>query len=35
MAFVNLNDLFDVMEKLRWAFSGQIKCENGSIKVDL
>jgi CRISPR-associated protein Cmr2 len=35
MAFVNLKDLFDVMEKLRWAFSGQIKCENGSIKVDL
>jgi CRISPR-associated protein Cmr2 len=34
LAFVNLKDLFDVMEKLRWAFSGQIKFENGVIKVD-
>ncbi|MEO0260679.1 MAG: type III-B CRISPR-associated protein Cas10/Cmr2, partial [candidate division WOR-3 bacterium] len=35
LAFVNLKDLFDVMQKLRWAFSGQIKFENGEIKVDL
>ncbi|MGB9762946.1 MAG: Cas10/Cmr2 second palm domain-containing protein, partial [Minisyncoccia bacterium] len=34
LALVNLKDLFDVMEKLRWAFSGQIKIENGEIKVD-
>jgi len=34
LAFVNLKDLFDVMEKLRWAFSGHIKFENGEIKVD-
>jgi CRISPR-associated protein Cmr2 len=34
LAFVNLKDLFDVMEKLRWAFSGQIELENGTIKVD-
>jgi len=34
LAFVNLKDLFDVMEKLRWAFSGQIKLENETIKVD-
>lgn len=35
LAFVNLKDLFDVMEKLRWSFSGHIKIENGKIKVDL
>ncbi|MGC9101201.1 MAG: type III-B CRISPR-associated protein Cas10/Cmr2 [Caldisericum sp.] len=35
LAFVNLKDLFDVMEKLRWAFSGQIKFENDNIKVDM
>jgi len=34
LAFVNLKDLFDVMEKLRWAFSGHIKFENGEIKVE-
>jgi len=34
LAFVNLKDLFDVMEKLRWAFSGQIKFKNGEIKVE-
>ena len=35
LAFVNLRDLFDVMEKLRWAFSGNIKIENDQIQVDL
>ncbi len=35
LAFVNLNDLLDVIEKLRWAFSGHIKFENGNIKVNL
>jgi len=35
LAFVNLKDLFDVMEKLRWAFSGQIKIENGIINVNI
>ncbi|WP_460181162.1 type III-B CRISPR-associated protein Cas10/Cmr2 [Thermodesulfovibrio sp. TK110] len=35
LAFVNLKDLLDVMEKLRLAFSGHIKFENGNIKVDL
>ncbi len=35
LAFVNLNDLLDIMEKLRWAFSGHIKFENGNIKTDL
>lgn len=35
LAFVNLKDLFDVMQKLRWAFSGQINIENGEIKIDL
>jgi CRISPR-associated protein Cmr2 len=34
LAFVNLKDLFEVMEKLRWAFSGQIELENETIKVD-
>jgi CRISPR-associated protein Cmr2 len=34
LAFVNLKGLFDVMEKLRWAFSGHIKFENGEIRVD-
>jgi CRISPR-associated protein Cmr2 len=34
LAFVNLKDLFDVMEKLRWAFSGHIKFENREIRVD-
>ncbi len=35
LAFVNLRDLFDIMEKLRWAFSGNIKIENDQIQVDL
>ncbi len=35
LAFVNLNDLLDLIEKLRWAFSGHIKFENGNIKTDL
>ncbi|MCM8808473.1 MAG: type III-B CRISPR-associated protein Cas10/Cmr2, partial [Candidatus Omnitrophica bacterium] len=35
LAFVNLKGLFDVMQKLRWAFSGQIKVENGEIKIDM
>ncbi|MEO0297354.1 MAG: type III-B CRISPR-associated protein Cas10/Cmr2 [candidate division WOR-3 bacterium] len=35
LAFVNLKDLFDVMQKLRWAFSGQIKVENGEIEIDI
>jgi CRISPR-associated protein Cmr2 len=35
LAFVNLRDLFDVMEKLRWAFSGQIKFEDGKIVADV
>lgn len=35
LAFVNLKDLFDVMQKLRWAFSGQINIENGKINVNL
>ncbi|MEO0296962.1 MAG: type III-B CRISPR-associated protein Cas10/Cmr2, partial [candidate division WOR-3 bacterium] len=35
LAFVNLRDLFEVMQKLRWAFSGHIKIENGIIKIDL
>jgi len=35
LAFVNLKDLFDVMEKLRWAFSGHIKIESDRIKVDI
>jgi CRISPR-associated protein Cmr2 len=34
LAFVNLKELFEVMEKLRWAFTGHIKFENGEIKVD-
>ncbi|MEO0271906.1 MAG: type III-B CRISPR-associated protein Cas10/Cmr2 [candidate division WOR-3 bacterium] len=35
LAYVNLKDLFDVMHKLRWAFSGQIKFDGDEIKVDL
>ncbi len=35
LAFVNLNDLLDVMEKLRFAFSGHIKFENENITIDL
>jgi len=35
LAFVNLRDLFDVMEKLRWTFSGHIKIENGTINVEI
>lgn len=35
LAFVNLRDLFDIMEKLRWSFSGRVKVEKGEIKVDL
>ncbi len=34
LALVNVNDLFEVMRKLRAGFSGQIRFENGSIKVD-
>ena len=34
LAFVNLKDLFDVMEKLRWAFSGQIKLDQETIEID-
>ena len=34
LAFVNLHALFDVMIKLRAAFSGHIKCENGKIIPD-
>ena len=33
LAFVNLKDLFEVMRKLRAAFSGLIKIENGVTKV--
>ncbi|MCX7942869.1 MAG: type III-B CRISPR-associated protein Cas10/Cmr2 [Dictyoglomaceae bacterium] len=35
LALVNLKDLFDVMQKLRWSFSGEIKIEKGEIKPDL
>ncbi|MEO0297374.1 MAG: type III-B CRISPR-associated protein Cas10/Cmr2, partial [candidate division WOR-3 bacterium] len=35
LALVNLKDLFEVMQKLRWAFSGHIKIENGIVKIDL
>ena len=35
LAFVNLRDLFEVMEKLRWAFSGQIRFEDGRVVVDI
>jgi len=34
LAFVNLKDLFEVMDKLRWALSGNIKIENGRIIVN-
>ncbi len=34
LALVNVNDLFEVMRKLRAGFSGQIRFEDGSIKVD-
>ncbi|MEO0224007.1 MAG: type III-B CRISPR-associated protein Cas10/Cmr2 [candidate division WOR-3 bacterium] len=34
-AFVNLKDLMDVIEKLRWAFSGHIKVKNNKINVDI
>jgi CRISPR-associated protein Cmr2 len=34
LAFVNLKDLFDVMEKLRWAFSGHIKLDQEKIEID-
>ena len=34
LAFVNLHALFDVMIKLRAAFSGHIKCENDEIIAD-
>ncbi|MDI6861172.1 MAG: type III-B CRISPR-associated protein Cas10/Cmr2 [Caldisericia bacterium] len=33
LAFVNLRDLLDVMEKLRFAFSGETRVEDGQIKV--
>ncbi|MCS7202296.1 MAG: type III-B CRISPR-associated protein Cas10/Cmr2 [Dictyoglomus sp.] len=32
LALVNIKDLFDVMQKLRWSFSGEIKIEEGEIK---
>lgn len=35
LAFVNLSNLLEVMQKLRFAFSGQVKIENGEIKIDL
>ncbi|MCM8814444.1 MAG: type III-B CRISPR-associated protein Cas10/Cmr2 [Candidatus Omnitrophica bacterium] len=35
LAFVNLKDLIDVMKKLRFAFSGEVKFENGEVKVDI
>lgn len=34
LAFVNLKDIFDVMEKLRWAFSGHIKLDQEKIEID-
>ncbi|QSZ27584.1 type III-B CRISPR-associated protein Cas10/Cmr2 [Aceticella autotrophica] len=34
LAFVNTEDLFDVLIKLRAAFSGNIRIENNKIKVD-
>lgn len=34
LALVNLKDLFSIMQKLRAAFSGSIKIENGLVKVD-
>lgn len=34
LAFVNINDLFEVMRKLRASFSGHIKIEDGRTKVD-
>lgn len=35
LAFVNLKDLFDVMHKLRWGFSGYITIDDdGNIQVD-
>ncbi len=33
LAFVNLKDIFDVMEKLRWAFSGHIKLDQEKIEI--
>lgn len=36
LAFVNLKDLLDVMYKLRWAFSGNVRFDiNGNIQVEL
>lgn len=35
LAFVNLSNLLDVIQKLRFTFSGQVKIENGEIKVDV
>uniref|UniRef100_A0A7V3ZH64 Type III-B CRISPR-associated protein Cas10/Cmr2 n=1 Tax=Dictyoglomus thermophilum TaxID=14 RepID=A0A7V3ZH64_DICTH len=39
LALVNLKDLFNIMEKLRWSFSGQVKFENignkDEIKIDI
>jgi CRISPR-associated protein Cmr2 len=34
LAFVSVYDLFEVMRKLRAAFSGHVRFENGNIKVD-
>lgn len=34
LAFVNLEDLLDVMEKLRWAFSGQIIINNSNGEIE-
>ncbi|MCX7988420.1 MAG: type III-B CRISPR-associated protein Cas10/Cmr2, partial [Thermodesulfovibrio sp.] len=36
LAFINLKDLLDVIHKLRWAFSGNVKINSdGKIEVDL
>lgn len=35
LAFVNLKDIFDIIEKLRFSFSGQVKFNNSSIEIDL
>lgn len=34
LAFVNIEDLFEVMQKLRWTFSGQIEFKNREIIID-
>jgi CRISPR-associated protein Cmr2 len=35
LAFVNLKDLFDIIEKLRWSFSGQITFKNSENKDEI